>query len=71
MSPVTCHLTPVARHLPCVTCHLSLMQTATATDPPIGNSLTMSSRVQRPKNTICLKNAKKSSKTSTKKILSS
>ena len=49
MSCVTCHVSHV-------TCHLSLTQTITATDPPLGNFPIMLSRVARKnqKNTFFL-----------------
>ena len=50
MSCVTCHMSCVTCHMSCVTCRvshdLSLMPTATATDPP-GNSLVMPSGLVR------------------------
>ena len=50
ISCVKCHMSPVMCHLPCVPCRLSLTTTATATDPPPGNSPTMHyEKTQKPK----------------------
>ena len=42
---VTYHMSLVICHIKCFACHLSLMPSATATDPPPANSPTMHSRL--------------------------
>ena len=69
MSGVMCQASRVTCHKSCVACHLSLLPTATATDPPPADSPTMHNRlVLKDQTTQTIKNSKSHQNRKTTKI---